>query len=211
MCAYTGPGSVCLGDPNRSSGLTDQGRTMVLDKHNELRSKLARGEEAGQPTAANMRRLTWSAELEAVAQRWADQCTFGHDKVKTKQDGTYVGQNAFVAVSEAKSPVDSMMAGMGAAVKAWYDEVTTPGFKAENIAPYVFTSGTGHYTQVVWAATTEVGCGWSYFREAGFVKNLLICNYSVGGNMPGVNMYELGAPCSSCPAGTACDSEDLCS
>ena len=28
-----------------------------------------------------MRALVWNSELEAVAQRWADQCTFGHDSV----------------------------------------------------------------------------------------------------------------------------------
>ena len=31
--------------------------------------------------AADMRALVWNSELEAVAQRWADQCTFGHDSV----------------------------------------------------------------------------------------------------------------------------------
>merc|ERR1719481_2033774 len=93
MCIYSGPGGVCLGDPNRKSGLTAEGKARVLDKHNELRSLVARGEQPGQPQAANMRRLLWSHELETVAQRWADQCIFGHDKVKTKLDGTYVGQN----------------------------------------------------------------------------------------------------------------------
>ena len=31
--------------------------------------------------ASDMRALVWNNELEAVAQRWADQCTFGHDSV----------------------------------------------------------------------------------------------------------------------------------
>ena len=30
---------------------------MVLDKHNELRRRVAKGEEPGQPGAANMRKL----------------------------------------------------------------------------------------------------------------------------------------------------------
>ena len=33
----------------------------------------------------------WSTELEAIAQRWADQCTFGHDSTRDKLDGTSVG------------------------------------------------------------------------------------------------------------------------
>ena len=41
--------------------------------------------------ASNMRKLVWNSELEAVAQRWADQCTFGHDSTRDKLDGTSVG------------------------------------------------------------------------------------------------------------------------
>ena len=46
----------------------------------------------GQPAAGNMKKMVWNAELEAVAQRWADQCKFGHDKKREKLDGTYVRQ-----------------------------------------------------------------------------------------------------------------------
>ena len=34
-----------------------------------------------------MRALVWNNELEAVAQRWADQCTFGHDSVSIVMTG----------------------------------------------------------------------------------------------------------------------------
>ena len=32
----------------------------------------------------------WNTELEAIAQRWADQCNFGHDTTRDKLDGTSV-------------------------------------------------------------------------------------------------------------------------
>ena len=56
---------------------------------------MAKGEETkgingGQPAAANMKKMVWNGELEAVAQRWADQCKFGHDSKREKLDGTYV-------------------------------------------------------------------------------------------------------------------------
>ena len=45
-----------------------------MDVHNELRKKVAKGEETRgldgqQPKAANMRRLVWSDELAKIAQR----------------------------------------------------------------------------------------------------------------------------------------------
>ena len=47
----------------------------IVDKHNELRSKVANGQETrgvggGQPKAANMRKLVWNDELAEVAQRY---------------------------------------------------------------------------------------------------------------------------------------------
>ena len=44
----------------------------------------------------------WNDELAEVAQRWADQCTFGHDTSRNKLDGTYVGQNAYLKGSSTK-------------------------------------------------------------------------------------------------------------
>ena len=40
-----------------------------------------------------MRKVIWNDELAMTAQRWTDQCTFGHDKNRNMCDGTYAGQN----------------------------------------------------------------------------------------------------------------------
>jgi len=210
MCKYSGLGSVCTADAGFIRGFTTAGKDLILQKHNELRSKVASGNEAGQPAATNMRRLVWNDELEAVAQRWADQCTFGHDSSRNKVDGTYVGQNAYISMSSQTTTQQAIMSGMDAAAQAWYDEVTDPGFNSANIDPYVFSSGTGHYTQVVWAETTELGCGWSYYKEGGWQRSLVVCNYAKGGNMQGGTMYEAGTTCANCPAGTTCDADNLC-
>ena len=42
--------------------------------------------------------------------------------------------------------------------------MTDPGFDSGAISPYQFNSGTGHYTQVVWAASEELGCGMVYYK-----------------------------------------------
>ena len=51
-----GPSSECSSQ-TRTRGVTAEGRRRILDKHNELRRRVAKGEERGQPGAANMRRM----------------------------------------------------------------------------------------------------------------------------------------------------------
>ena len=49
----------------------------IVQKHNELRSRVANGKETrgqpagtGQPKASNMRQLVWNNELAEIAQRY---------------------------------------------------------------------------------------------------------------------------------------------
>ena len=53
---------------------------------------------------------------------------------------------------------------IASAAQNWYDEVTQPGFDTENISPFTFDYGTGHYSQVVWANTEELGCGMVHYQ-----------------------------------------------
>merc|ERR1712112_678019 len=162
-----------------------------------------------QPKASNMREMVWNDELAAVAQRWADQCTFGHDKDRNKLDGTYVGQNAYMSSSSRESDLDTIMGKMDKAATAWYSEVSEYKFDPADIKPFKFGYQTGHYTQVVWAESAELGCGQVMFKDGSWYKNLVVCNYAKGGNMMGGTMYEVGEPCSKCPSGYSCK-EDLC-
>ena len=99
--------------------LTDAAKQDILDKHNELRRRVARGQEVGQPGAGNMRKLVWNTELETVAQRWADQCNFGHDTNRTMSSGTSVGQNAYWSASTVAES-ESIQSERGvAATQAW--------------------------------------------------------------------------------------------
>jgi len=162
-----------------------------------------------QPPASNMRELVWDPELEAIAQRWADQCTFGHDKERGKLDGTSVGQNAYMGMSSVKDDQAALTAKAKNSVDAWYGEVTDPGFNSSNINPFVWDSGTGHYTQVVWADTSALGCAMVYYKKDKWYTNLVVCNYAKSGNYMNAVMYKQGDPCSDCPTGTVC-SDLLC-
>ena len=98
-----------------------------MKTHNELRQRVAAGLETNgtQPPASNMRKLVWNEEIAMIAQKWANQCKFGHDKSRNKCDGTYVGQNAFWS-SQVLKTEEEQLNGVVAAVKSWYSEVEKP-------------------------------------------------------------------------------------
>ena len=83
MCKYKGIGKACLGKVC-ARGLTKEQKAEILQKHNELRRRVAKGQEhlgvngVGQPGAADMEELVWDDELAVVAQRWTDQCESGN-------------------------------------------------------------------------------------------------------------------------------------
>ena len=150
----------------------------------------------------------WDFELEAIAQRWADQCQSGHDTNRMILDETYVGQNvAWSWSSGPKSVLDSILD----ATQSWYDEVHDPGYWSKPDSPFVSAGGAGHYTQVVWADTEYLGCGMVYKGDEGEGYEVTtVCNYAVGGNFAEKIMYRVGEACSECPSGYSCD-EGLCS
>lgn len=186
-----------------AADLSSQQQRRALQKHNELRARVARGDTPGQPPAADMRRLQWDEDLAAVAQQWADQCRYEHNGQRSEQldarthdDEPDVGENLFAFIGTMQGPnVDD-------AIQQWFDEHELYRF------PNASTAATGHYTQLVWADTTRVGCGYARcdhlaaapFRDMperaeGF---LLVCDYAPAGNWVGQDPYSVGDACSAC-------------
>jgi len=162
------------------------------------------------PEAANMMMLEWDDELAYIAQGWANQCYYEHDKCRKTKDGCfdYVGQNLAVAGDSRSNMPD---VDWEWAIQAWYDEVKDyDSSKAE-----LFTSPgrngavVGHFTQVAWADTHKVGCGFVRFYGSqplgrNFYNNYYVCNYGKGGNMGGKPVYKIGKACSQCPKNSKC-------
>jgi len=177
----------------------------IVAKHNELRRKIAKGEETkgvggGQPSATDMYELKWNDELAQIAQTWADQCTRNHDKQRGTDKYGHVGQN--IARSGSSAPFSSTR-NYDSHIQGWYDEVKD--FPPGNVQKFSFDKATGHYTQLAWGATKEVGCGFVAFSTGdGDVpyQQYLICNYGVGGNMGNSAVYNPGTTASACPNGS---------
>jgi len=167
MLLYAGGPSEECAKSTVFRGLNEAEKNLIVKVHNELRQKVASGQEThgNQPGASNMMKLVWNDEIAATAQRWADQCKGGHDKVRSKCDGTGVGQNAFAEIGSKHDTRDGVYANVERGIRAWYNEVTySGGFPSSNIKPFNYEKKYGHYTAVVWAETSEVGCGLVYFK-----------------------------------------------
>jgi len=129
--------------------------------------------------------LSWNTTLAEVAQAHADACVYEHngerqqDFVALGGEDVYLGENiAFNAFSEPAQPVTEYQLDQ---MEAWWDEHLDWDYQAYNSATI---NGASHFTQMIWANTTEVGCG-TAFCEA-MLNDLdayfSVCNYKQGGN-----------------------------
>lgn len=111
--------------------------------------------------------LRWSATVAAVAQQWAE--TNARENRMYHRPGGKYGENIYwTSGGKVTGTV---------AVNAWYNEVSQ-----YNFAKPGFSGATGHFTQVVWKGTTEVGCGQARDAKGG---TYIVCNYNPPGNMQG--------------------------
>jgi len=179
-------------------------KQIIVDAHNSMRQMIAMGNVKGQPAATNMREMVWDEELARVAQRWADQCMPGHDH-RRNVDRYAVGQNVATTWSYQRMPPNKDKPEFKRHVMGWFDEVHKYNWKARDIDPFNFRMDTGHFTQLVWADTYMVGCGYSFYDDPkrGYSK-LYVCNYGPGGNLVGGSMYNMGFP-----GMTSCHMRDL--
>ncbi|CAH1179748.1 unnamed protein product [Phaedon cochleariae] len=195
-----GAGSRC-GPEFRVVSLNDSERQQILDYHNQLRNRVAVGNQTGQPSATNMRALSYNKELEFIAQCWVNECRGNplvHDSCRRTSNYSWVGQNLAI-VSDSTANFDEMTFILDL-IQAWFDEVNV--FDPSWASDGSWHHQTGHYTQMVWADTTEVGCAitrYSSYANGMQWHNLLLgCDYGRGGNIVGQPVYLVGPPASNC-------------
>jgi len=210
LCTNKGIGGEC-GIGANSRDVTEDEMKIILDIHNKYRARIAQGQErqgtpGPQPQAANMQELVWDPELATIAQMHADQCLFEHDCSDCRKvDRFRVGQNLYIYKQTIRpAPVNWVRA-----VTSWYEEVSM--FSNKKVSPFQFSHETGHYSQLVWAATTQVGCGATSFKEGRWFSTLYTCNYGPGGNIIRGQMYRQGRACSACQDNCSLQYPGLCS
>jgi len=107
--------------------------------------------------------VTWSATVAASAQTYADICPSGHS-------GSGYGENLAWATDNLR---------VSEVVQMWYEEEADYDYSKSGFSPE-----TGHFTQVVWKATTEIGCA-SVIRCDSNLSYTWVCQYSPAGNFTG--------------------------
>ncbi|KAJ7577386.1 PR-1 protein [Mycena floridula] len=110
--------------------------------------------------------LTWNDALYNDTKTWAQNCVFQH----STPGGKY-GEN--LAASSGTY-------GVPQAVTAWMSEsYSNPGFSLQ----------TGHFTQVVWNATTQIACATAFCPSPkifnGYNATYVVCRYTPPGNVNG--------------------------
>ncbi|KAF4532746.1 hypothetical protein B566_EDAN007713 [Ephemera danica] len=176
-----------------SSGvLTSKQKDEVINLHNKLRKDIMNGTlKKFAPPAVSMSSMAWDNELAKIAQRSAEQCKMEHDKNRKVDRYPSVGQNIYMKTLSYRKDLENTGPNMTQVIFSWFNEVKEFRFPPENIDPFKFNPDTGHYTQVVWAETKFIGCGFSTFTDKKYIQILTFCNYGPGGNVVGARMYQV--------------------
>lgn len=111
--------------------------------------------------------LVWNKDLESIAQKLADNYKCNSNLVHSQS--TYhnkpLGENLAYGFDFERA----------AAVTAWFNEITDYDWSKPG-----FSHATGHFTQLVWADTTDVGCGYKNCENSN--GYYIVCEYAPAGN-----------------------------
>jgi len=150
----------------------------TLDAHNSVRG------------AHNLPPLTWSTRLANYAQQWANRSakarncgmqhrpSYGPYKQKHGENLWWASPRIWSNGLKELQPITIQRV-----VKDWADERPFYNYANNSCKP---GEQCGHYTQIVWRETKEVGCA---YQQCADKSQLWVCNYSPAGNYIGERPY----------------------
>jgi len=132
-------------------------RKNILENHNYHRKK------------HQVDSLVRFSDLETISQSYTEKMAstgnFAHSN--NKYNGDYMGENLYMSYGSITGTDASEM---------WYDEVKKYDFNNQG-----FSMSTGHFTQLVWKGSKQLGCGASCSNYGCYIT----CNYYPAGNYQG--------------------------
>lgn len=142
----------------------------ITEAHNEVRA------------AHDLLPFVWSETLASIADEWAARlardldCDMEH-RSGEPVDGLTVGENLYWQWNDPPPP---QIADPKDVVEAWASEVVDYDYDTNTCTP---NAQCGHYTQIVWRDTEEVGCAYQTCDASG--SQVWVCNYWPPGNWVG--------------------------
>ncbi|XP_063296918.1 cysteine-rich venom protein-like [Pelobates fuscus] len=158
-------------------------RKLIIDTHNYLRTLV-------KPSASNMLKMVWNDAAAQTAARYASQCIAGHSAPNLRTIPNFnCGENIFL--STFKASWDDVL-------KSFYSEVVDFIY---GYGPRLPNIQTGHYTQLTWATSFQVGCAVAQCSNAKYTYNY-VCHYCPPGNFnSSIGFpYKAGKACGDCPS-----------
>lgn len=157
---------IARADEPIGSRLTPEEMRTLLNLHNRARAEVGVGP------------LVWSKNLAAYAQSWADHlastsCRMDHRPRSGKWKQMH-GENLLIGTVGYHGVAD--------AVREWERERSLYHGAALNSSNWY---PSGHYTQMVWKNTRQIGCAKAECRG----KIIVVCNYDPPGNVLGQKPY----------------------
>jgi pathogenesis-related protein 1 len=141
----------------------------MLAAHNQWRA------QTGVPA------LVWSDKLTGIAQSWvsrlaASSCSFEHSGSREYGENLYVGSAVISHQGNVQKKIKPEEV-----VESWASEGSYYNYADNSCA-----SVCGHYTQLVWRDTKEVGCAMAVCADK---TQIWMCSYYPAGNMLGKKPY----------------------
>lgn len=168
---------ICLVPAGPSSAQDTGVDAMCMEEeHNTLRAAV------GAP------KLRWSKPLARQAATWATTlkksgCAMRHSRGKLGENLYWASARMTTAKNKTRSAPQAItekdVAAAWASEKAWYS-------RASNSCNAPPGKSCGHYTQMVWAKTKEIGCAKAVCDDN---SQIWVCNYAPAGNFVGQRPY----------------------
>ena len=153
----------------------------MLAKHDKVRKTV------------NVAAMSWSDDLARYAQEWANHlrdeqdCQLNH-RPRSGQFTQQYGENLYWAspITWSDGRLELQKVAPKEVAESWASEVQDYDYDTNTCSGVC-----GHYTQVVWANSTKLGCAMAVCTDK---SQVWVCNYDPPGNYTGQKPYRQTSP-----------------